>query len=153
MADESRDETTDRTSDGEETTAAAAAPAVAAPLGAAGGLMAGGMIGAGAGMGPGVAAAGPVAGIGLGLGLLSIGGGMGDDSDGEIAARVEEVLAGDGRIGSGGHIAVAVADATVELTGSVASERERQSAEEIIARVPGVRGVSNRLTVASGGTG
>ncbi len=96
-------------------------------------------------MGPGMAAAGPVAGAAFGLSLLP--GLTGGSDDGEIAARVEEVIAGDGRIGNSA-IAVAVTDGVVELSGEVGSERERQSVEESIARVQGVREVSNRLTVA-----
>lgn len=73
----------------------------------------------------------------------------GDDA-GATAERFESALAADGRLGPGtansvrfdleeGGIAV--------LSGSVPSERERETAEAIAREVEGVRRVDNQLTV------
>ena len=71
-------------------------------------------------------------------------------SEGATAERFESALAADGRLGPGtansvrfdleeGGIAV--------LSGSVPSERERETAEAIAREVEGVRRVDNQLTV------
>jgi hypothetical protein len=68
------------------------------------------------------------------------------DDAGDIASRVEGVLAQDGRIRMT-NVVVTVERGVVDLSGSVSTERERKDAEEVSARVPGVRSVQNRLTV------
>lgn len=70
-----------------------------------------------------------------------------DDADGRLARRVEEALAADGRVQSAG-VTVVVTEGMVELSGSVATERERQTAEDICAATSGVRAVRNGLTVS-----
>lgn len=65
----------------------------------------------------------------------------------EIADGVEAALAEDGRVAAS-HITIAVEDGVVLLSGTVSSERERETAEAICAAVSGVQRVDNRLTVA-----
>jgi hypothetical protein len=97
----------------------------------------------------------PLSGGAITFGLLEEGtaaadtAGRGDAAGGGggLADRVEQALAGDGRLGGAG-IAVSVGEGgQVEISGSVASERERHTALEIAAGVPGVVSVTDRLTI------
>ena len=110
-----------------------------APVPSVGGMSVGGHLGAAAG--------GLMQPIG---GLIPAPGqgqtGASDDADGDTAGRVEAALAGDGRLRIAA-LGVAVNDGVVELTGSVATERERRTAEEICAAEAGVRAVRNLLAV------
>ena len=118
-------------------------PIIPLPLG--GLAAAGGHLGAAAGSlnTPAGGAAALTAGV-LPAGVA--GGDADEDADMQIAERVEEALAGDGRLHAT-NISVAIAEGTAELSGTVASERERRTAADVCARVPGVRAVENRLTV------
>lgn len=110
-----------------------------APVPSVGGMSVGGHLGAAAG-----GLMQPIGGL-----IPAPGGGEAgafDDASDDIAARVEGVLAQDGRIRMA-DVVVTVEQGVVELSGGVPTERERREAEEVSARVPGVRSVQNRLTV------
>jgi osmotically-inducible protein OsmY len=66
-------------------------------------------------------------------------------TDEQIRADVHERLMDDT---SARHLSVSVQDGVVELGGDVASEAERQRLMSVVAAIPSVRGVENRLCVS-----
>jgi hypothetical protein len=67
-----------------------------------------------------------------------------------LQAELRDVVTGSTRL-NGKNIDVSVANGTVFLRGQVASADERRLAENLIRLTPGVRQVSNELTIAGGG--
>ncbi len=71
-------------------------------------------------------------------------------SDERIAEDVCELLTDDEQIDAS-NIEVAVQDGEVTLSGGVHSRAEKRSAEDVVAELPGVKDVHNRLRVVNEG--
>ena len=115
----------------------AAPDAVALPLGAV--PFMGTAFGAAGGLSPATTGAAPI---------LMPGDAPAAEDNGALAGRIEQALVDDGRLSLHAPIAVAVGEGgVVELSGRVGSQHERQTAEQIVARLPGVAAVRNHLDV------
>jgi len=126
----------------------AAPDAVALPLGAV--PFMGTAFGAAGGLSPATTGAAPLSGgvLPLAAPLLVPGDAPAAEDNGALAGRVEQALVDDGRLSLHAPIAVAVGEGgVVELSGRVGSQHERQTAEQIVARLPGVAAVRNHLDV------
>lgn len=75
-----------------------------------------------------------------------------DLSDDAVYDQVRLKLAGDRDVG-GGAITVKVTQGTVELSGTVKTERIRVKAEKLAKKVKGVKSVVNQLKVATAAGG
>ena len=119
------------------------------PLGVSGILPVGGMLSTGSLMGEGGGYGSPLGGAGL-YPIIAPLGEM-QDAEQEIAGGVETAFAEDGRLSSAAQSSIHISASlhTIILEGTVPSETERHTAEEIARHVPHVRGVENRLTVSS----
>ena len=126
---------------------AVAAGVAALPLGGA--PLVGAAMGSASGFSPAAAGTAPLAGSAIPLvaPILATNAAAASAGNGDVAQRIETALVEDGRLGLNQHITVAVTGCVVELGGTVASDHDRQVAEAICARQPGVAAVRNQITV------
>lgn len=135
-----RDDETEKKVQDQDGETAEALPVVPLPIG--GFAAVGGTVGGSAGsLNQPANAVAPLTG-----GAATFGVAPGGAADGALATAAEEALAADGRLGSA-RIAVLAEKGILTLTGTVASERERATARDICARLPGVQSVEERLRV------